>query len=69
MFAGSRARRLVPRSSATDFDAETDTDQVSALTGIHAEFLSTLNRTVNRFLDENARRWVDMQSLFSFMKI
>ena len=44
-------------------------DQVRALTGKHAEFLSGLNRTVKRFLDESARRWVDMQSLFSFTKI
>ena len=46
-----------------------NTDRVKALTDKHAEFLSTLNHTVKRFLDENARRWVDMQSLFSFMKI
>jgi len=44
-------------------------EKVKALAGIHAEFLSTLNHTVQRFLDENARRWVNMQSLFSFMKI
>ncbi|KAF9777286.1 hypothetical protein BJ322DRAFT_1115131 [Thelephora terrestris] len=37
-------------------------DEVRALATKHAEFLSTLNRTVKRFLDENARRWVDMQS-------
>jgi len=46
-----------------------NTDRVKALIDKHAEFLSTLNHTVKRFLDENARRWVDMQSLFSFMKI
>lgn len=46
-----------------------NTEIVRALTGKQAEFLSTLNHTVKRFLDENARRWVDMQSLFSFMKI
>ena len=50
-------------------DVNTSTDQVRALTSKHAEFLATLNQTVKRFLNENARRWVDMQSLFSFMKI
>jgi len=44
-------------------------DQVRALTSKHAECLATLNHTVKRFLNENARRWVDMESLFSFMKI
>lgn len=45
------------------------TAEVSAVTGKNAELLSILNHTAMRFLDENARRWVDMQSLFSFMKI
>ena len=53
----------------THFDAHTIVDQVKALTSKHAEFLSALNHTVKRFLDNNARHWVGMQSLFSFMKI
>ena len=69
MFARSRGRRLAPLSSVARYDTDTITEKVKALTGIHAEFLSTLNHVVKRFLDENARRWVDMQSLFSFMKI
>ena len=55
--------------SITLCNVNTSTDQVRALTSKHAEFLATLNQTVKRFLNENARRWVDMQSLFSFMKI
>jgi hypothetical protein len=56
-------------TSVVCVDANPSTDEVRALATKHAEFLSALNRTVKRFLDENARRWVDMQSLFSFMKI
>lgn len=43
-------------------------EQVKAVAAKNAEFLSAMNHTVKRFLDENGRRWVDMQSLFSFMK-
>ena len=55
--------------SMTPCNVNASTEQVRALTSKHAEFLATLNHRVKRFLDENARRWVDMQSLFSFMKI
>jgi DNA polymerase alpha subunit A len=65
--AEHEGRCLCP--GVTHTNADTSIDQVMALAGKHAEFLSTLNQTVKRFLDENARRWVDMQSLFSFMKI
>lgn len=51
------------------YNVDASIDQVRALAGKHAELLSALNHTVKRFLDENARRWVDMQHLFSFMKI
>ena len=69
MFAGSRGRRLVHPFRGTHLDTETSIDNVKGVAGVNAEFLSTLHYTVKRYLDENARRWVDMQSLFSFMKI
>jgi DNA polymerase alpha subunit A len=50
-------------------DADVSPEQVRALTVEQAEFLSTLNHTVKRFLNENARCWVDMESLFSVVKI
>ena len=58
---------LLPRIKR--FNTNASTDEVMGVTAKNSEFLLSLNRTVKRFLDENARRWVDMQNLFSFMKI
>ena len=69
MFTRSRVRRFVDLSIVTRLDIDTKAEEVMALTGKQSEFLSTLNRTVKKYLDENARRWVDMQNLFSFMKV
>ena len=66
---GAEHEGLSVYPSKMHFDAHTIVDQVKALTSRHAGFLSALGRALERFLDENARRWVDMRSLLSFMKI
>jgi hypothetical protein len=44
-------------------------DEVAALDNHQSAFLDSMTRAVNKYLDRNARRWVDMNSLFSFMKL
>jgi DNA polymerase alpha subunit A len=31
--------------------------------------LQTLSDTVEKYIDQSGRRWVDMSNLFSFMKV
>ena len=45
------------------------TDEVEALGHHQSDFLEAMTAAVNNYLDQNARRWVDMNSLFSFMKL
>ena len=40
-----------------------------ALAANHGEFLQRMRQTVERYLECNGRRWVDMSGLFSFMKL
>ncbi|KAH9072265.1 DNA polymerase alpha catalytic subunit [Lactarius deliciosus] len=55
------------------FDIEkavvTNPDEILALAVNHGEFLQRMRRTVEGYLERNGRRWVDMSSLFSFMKV
>ena len=44
-------------------------DEVEALGHHQSDFLEAMTAAVNKYLDQNARRWVDMNSLFSFMKL
>ncbi|KAI0692497.1 hypothetical protein BC835DRAFT_1407020 [Cytidiella melzeri] len=44
-------------------------DAVNGIANWQSEFLKTMSDVVNRYLEQNARRWVDMNSLFSFMKL
>lgn len=55
------------------FDIEkaraTNPDEMLALAANHGEFLQRMGQTVERYLERNGRRWVDMGGLFSFMKL
>ncbi|KAI0077749.1 DNA polymerase alpha catalytic subunit [Panus rudis PR-1116 ss-1] len=44
-------------------------DEVKALVDVQAEFLVVMTDTVERYLDQCGRRWVELGQLFSFMKI
>lgn len=44
-------------------------DEVIALVVQQKEFLQAMADTVNRYLDQCGRRWVNLDSLFSFMNI
>ncbi|ETW79152.1 cysteine peptidase C12 [Heterobasidion irregulare TC 32-1] len=44
-------------------------DDIMALGSLQSELLRRMSRTVEKYLDRNGRRWVDMGSLFSFMKL
>jgi len=35
----------------------------------HGDFLQRMRQTVEKYLEYNGRRWVDMSGLFSFMKL
>lgn len=51
--------------SATDVPS----GELIALRDRQQDFLETMAASVNKYLDQNARRWVDLSSLFSFVKI
>ncbi|KZT09817.1 uncharacterized protein LAESUDRAFT_756049 [Laetiporus sulphureus 93-53] len=44
-------------------------DELRALVNVQAEFLQTMDATVEKYLEQCGRRWVDLTSLFSFMKV
>jgi hypothetical protein len=44
-------------------------DEMLTLAANHGEFLKRMQQTVEKYLEHNGRRWVDMGSLFSFMKL
>ncbi|KEP54793.1 DNA polymerase II [Rhizoctonia solani 123E] len=43
--------------------------EVIALVGLNNEFLTTMTNCVEKYLNQCARRWVEMGTLFSFMQI
>ena len=44
-------------------------DEVQALENRQYEFLQTMTKAVNKYLDQNGRRWVDLGALVSVVKI
>jgi DNA polymerase alpha subunit A len=44
-------------------------DEILTLAVNHGDFLQRMRQTVEKYLEHNGRRWVDMGSLFSFMKL
>lgn len=44
-------------------------DEIKALVNVQAEFLRTMTKAVDKYLDQCGRRWVELGSLFSFMKV
>ncbi|KAI0272419.1 hypothetical protein BC834DRAFT_921889 [Gloeopeniophorella convolvens] len=53
----------------TDKAKATNSDGMLTLTANHSEFLQKMRLTVEKYLEHNGRRWVDMGNLFSFMKL
>ncbi|CCM02599.1 uncharacterized protein FIBRA_04702 [Fibroporia radiculosa] len=44
-------------------------EELSALVNVQAEFLHAMSATVDKYLDQCGRRWVNLTQLFSFMKL
>lgn len=44
-------------------------DEIQALVNVQAEFLHTMTKAVDKYLEQCGRRWVELGSLFSFMKV
>ena len=44
-------------------------DEMLNLAVNHGDFLQRMRQTVEKYLEFNGRRWVDMGNLFSFMKL
>ncbi|KAI0285993.1 DNA polymerase alpha catalytic subunit [Russula aff. rugulosa BPL654] len=44
-------------------------DEMLNLAANHGDFLQRMRQTVEKYLEFNGRRWVDMDGLFSFMKL
>uniref|UniRef100_A0A0W0GBD9 DNA-directed DNA polymerase n=1 Tax=Moniliophthora roreri TaxID=221103 RepID=A0A0W0GBD9_MONRR len=44
-------------------------ETVCALVNAHSEFLTIMSGCIEKYLDQCGRRWVEMSSLFSFMKV
>ncbi|KAF8196860.1 DNA polymerase family B-domain-containing protein [Mycena galopus ATCC 62051] len=47
----------------------TNTDAVSAAIANNLSFLQTMGACVERYLDQSARRWVELSAIFSFMNV
>jgi len=47
----------------------TQTDVVSAVVSTHLAFLQAMSACVERYLDQSARRWVELSTIFSFMNV
>ena len=39
------------------------------LVGMQREFLQTMSAAVDKYLDQCGRRWIELDGLFSFMKL
>jgi hypothetical protein len=55
-----RELMLAPRSFTAEFEARVDANKIA---------LDQLRKVVTKHLEKNGRRWVSMNSLFSFMKV
>lgn len=45
------------------------TDEVTSVTFANGTFLRSMSDTVEKYMDQCGRRWVDLGSIFSFMKL
>lgn len=45
------------------------TDELRALVDLQTDFLQAMTGTVEKYLDQCGRRWVELSGLFSFMKV
>ena len=48
---------------------DTKSELVKRLTFIHHEFLDSMSATVEKYLEQSGRRFVNLGNLFSFMKL
>jgi DNA polymerase alpha subunit A len=44
-------------------------DEVTTVTFANGEFLRIMTNTVEKYMDQCGRRWVELSSIFSFMKM
>lgn len=44
-------------------------EELEALGQVQGSFLRAMSGTVEKYLDQCGRRWVDLGALFSFMKV
>ncbi|KAK7031479.1 DNA polymerase [Favolaschia claudopus] len=58
-----------PEKAARAVVGSTNTDTVSALIANNLGFLQTMGGCVERYLDQSARRWVELSTIFSFMNL
>lgn len=58
-------------SSRTRIIQETNAflDEVIALVDVNSAFLHEMTATVEKYLNRCGRRWVELEALFSFMKV
>ncbi|KAK1224663.1 DNA-directed DNA polymerase alpha catalytic subunit pol1 [Marasmius sp. AFHP31] len=61
LFDGQRA---IKNATGTD-----SLEAVSALVNTHSAFLTAMSGSVEKYLDQCGRRWVELSGLFSFMKV
>jgi DNA polymerase alpha subunit A len=45
------------------------TDEITAVTFANGEFLRIMTNTVEKYMDQCGRRWVELSNIFSFMKM
>lgn len=50
-------------------DNDTTLEAVDAVVQMNLDLLESMKKTVNKYLDQCGRRWVEMNDLFSFMKL
>lgn len=46
-----------------------DTEEVRSVTFANGEFLNSMTKVVEKYMNECGRRWVEMSNIFSFMKL
>ncbi|KAF7320311.1 DNA polymerase [Mycena kentingensis (nom. inval.)] len=66
---GFYASLFSPEKAAKMTLGSVHADAVNALISSHFGFLQTMTTCIESYLDQSARRWVELRELFSFMKV
>ena len=61
--------RVLVNMDRMELNYATLSDEVVALVDVNDTFLRAMTATVEKYLDNCGRRWVDLDGLFSFIKI